>query len=82
MKTAPFFSWGRLPGRRAGAVAALAWALMFCIGAQAQPGAAGAALDSPYGLNALWAQSDLVAKSVLVILAVMSAGSWRRKMVA
>jgi biopolymer transport protein ExbB len=32
--------------------------------------------DSPYGVGALWAQSDLVAKAVLFILAVMSMGSW------
>jgi len=36
----------------------------------------GAAPDSPYGLQALWTQSDGVAKAVLVILAVMSIGSW------
>jgi len=32
--------------------------------------------DNPYGLAALWAGSDLVAKLVLLILAVMSMGSW------
>jgi biopolymer transport protein ExbB len=43
------------------------------------PGAAAAApvkVDNPYGLGALWTQSDLVAKAVLVILAIMSMGSW------
>jgi biopolymer transport protein ExbB len=44
--------------------------------AHAQAAAATAAVDNPYGLEALWTQSDLVAKSVLVILALMSAGSW------
>ncbi len=34
------------------------------------------AVDNPYGLSALWAQSDLVAKGVLVIMAIMSMGSW------
>jgi biopolymer transport protein ExbB len=43
--------------------------------AKAQPDAA-VAVDNPYGLGALWTQSDLVARAVLVILAVMSAGSW------
>ena len=32
--------------------------------------------DNPYGLSALWLQSDLVARGVLLILAAMSAGSW------
>jgi biopolymer transport protein ExbB len=31
---------------------------------------------NPYGLAALWSQSDVVAKAVLLILAVMSAASW------
>jgi biopolymer transport protein ExbB len=42
--------------------------------AQAQP--ADAAADNPYGLAALWLQSDLVARAVLLVLAAMSAGSW------
>jgi biopolymer transport protein ExbB len=37
---------------------------------------AAAKVDNPYGLEALWAQSDAVAKGVLVILAIMSMGSW------
>ncbi len=32
--------------------------------------------DNPYGIGALWATSDLVAKTVLLILAIMSIGSW------
>ncbi|MBK6852458.1 MAG: MotA/TolQ/ExbB proton channel family protein [Burkholderiales bacterium] len=35
-----------------------------------------AKVDNPYGLSALWAGSDFVAKSVLVIMVVMSMGSW------
>ncbi|MCK6426628.1 MAG: MotA/TolQ/ExbB proton channel family protein [Burkholderiaceae bacterium] len=35
-----------------------------------------AVVDNPYGLSALWAQSDLVAKGVLVIMVIMSVGSW------
>jgi biopolymer transport protein ExbB len=56
------------------AAALLAWAAL----AHAQPAAAAAAtpVDNPYGLGALWTQSDFVAKAVLVIMAVMSAGSW------
>ncbi len=43
--------------------------------AHAQTGSVAPA-DSPYGLGALWAQSDFVAKGVLTLLALMSAGSW------
>ena len=32
--------------------------------------------DNPYGVGALWQQSDVVARSVLLILATFSAGSW------
>ena len=32
--------------------------------------------SNPYGLEALWAGSDAIAKTVLVLLAVMSMGSW------
>jgi biopolymer transport protein ExbB len=33
-------------------------------------------IDNPYGLMALWAQGDWVAKSTLLVLALMSVGSW------
>jgi len=33
-------------------------------------------IDNPYGLEALWAQGDLVARSVLVIMLIMSMASW------
>ncbi len=32
--------------------------------------------ENPYGLKALWAQGDLVAKGTLMILVIMSMGSW------
>ena len=35
-----------------------------------------AVVDSPYGLGPLWAQGDIVARSVLVLLALMSLFSW------
>ena len=35
-----------------------------------------AVVDNPYGLSALWAQGDFVAKGTLIILALMSLGSW------
>jgi len=31
---------------------------------------------NPYGLQALWAQGDLVAKSTLIVMLLMSLGSW------
>jgi biopolymer transport protein ExbB len=33
-------------------------------------------VDNPYGLQALWAQGDFVAKGTLIILVLMSVGSW------
>ena len=46
-------------------------------GAPVAKAAGGAdALDNPYGLEALWKGSDAIAKSVLVILVLMSMGSW------
>jgi biopolymer transport protein ExbB len=34
------------------------------------------AVDNPYGLKALWNQGDFVAKGTLVIMVIMSMGSW------
>ena len=34
------------------------------------------AIENPYGLQALWGQGDYVAKGTLVILIIMSMGSW------
>jgi biopolymer transport protein ExbB len=50
----------------------------------AVPGQAGArdaaphteALDNPYGIEALWRQGDFVARGTLIILVIMSVGSW------
>lgn len=33
-------------------------------------------IENPYGLQALWEQGDMVAKSVLIILVIMSLWSW------
>ncbi len=50
--------------------------------AATQPGAPAAAkkngdsVDNPYGIEALWKGSDLIARFVLVLLAIMSIGSW------
>jgi biopolymer transport protein ExbB len=35
-----------------------------------------AVVDNPYGLSALWAQGDFVAKGTLIILVIMSLFSW------
>jgi biopolymer transport protein ExbB len=42
----------------------------------AAPIASTTAVDNPYGLGALWAQGDAVAKITLLILVLMSVGSW------
>jgi len=34
------------------------------------------AVDNPYGLKALWTQGDVVAHSTLIIMCIMSMGSW------
>lgn len=38
--------------------------------------AAAASTDNPYGLESLWKTSDMVAKTVLLLLLIMSVGSW------
>jgi biopolymer transport protein ExbB len=67
------------------AVAALsstAPATAFAQAAATPPAAAPAAavseeaVENPYGLKALWNQGDFVAKGTLVILVIMSMGSW------
>lgn len=35
-----------------------------------------AIVENPYGLSALWAQGDWVSKGTLLVLALMSLGSW------
>ena len=57
----------KLPHLMAGLMAGLISASAF---------AAEEALDNPYGLSALWAQGDWVAKGTLLILVLMSMGSW------
>ena len=34
------------------------------------------AVDNPYGLKALWSQGDFVARGTLIIMTIMSMGSW------
>jgi biopolymer transport protein ExbB len=61
----------RLLARTAATAAVLTWAAA----AHAQPGN-GNTTDNPYGVGALWSQSDFVARGVLVLLAIMSVASW------
>jgi len=40
------------------------------------PPPATAVVDNPYGLSALWSNGDFVARGTLIILVIMSAGTW------
>lgn len=42
----------------------------------ATPTATNETVDNPYGLEALWKGGDFIAKTVLVVLVIMSMGSW------
>ena len=44
--------------------------------AAAAPVVSEEAVDNPYGLKALWSQGDFVARGTLIILVIMSMGSW------
>ncbi len=44
--------------------------------APAGPAVTEEAVDNPYGLKALWTQGDYVARGTLVIMVIMSMGSW------
>ncbi|BBB59771.1 biopolymer transporter ExbB [Undibacterium sp. KW1] len=45
-------------------------------GAPAAPAAAKEMVENPYGLDALWKTGDFVAKGTLIIMVIMSMGSW------
>ena len=42
----------------------------------AAPAAATETVDNPYGIDALWKQGDFVSRGTLIILIIMSMGSW------
>jgi biopolymer transport protein ExbB len=42
----------------------------------AAPSAEKAAVGNPYGIDALWSQGDFVSRGTLIILAIMSFGTW------
>jgi biopolymer transport protein ExbB len=44
--------------------------------AVAAPAVAKESVDNPYGLSALWAQGDFVSRGTLIIMMIMSMGSW------
>jgi biopolymer transport protein ExbB len=44
--------------------------------AQAEQPATSQVVSNPYGLSALWAQGDFIARGTLLVLAIMSASSW------
>ena len=43
---------------------------------EAKPAAATETVENPYGIDALWKQGDFVSKGTLIILVIMSMGSW------
>ena len=46
------------------------------LGAASAPAKSVEIVDNPYGLEALWKGSDYITKAVLIILLIMSVGSW------
>jgi biopolymer transport protein ExbB len=79
--TAPAFAEGpaaaSAPAASAAAAPAAASAAAPAASAEAAtPAVSKEAVDNPYGIDALWKQGDFVAKGTLIILAVMSMGSW------
>lgn len=67
----PFkITWSRLFFGLCGLMAQAAWA------ASPTSSSTSTSPENPYGLGALWAQGDAVAKFTLLILVIMSMGSW------
>ena len=64
------------PAPEAAAPAAAAPAAAPAAAVAAPAAAPSAHEENPYGLSALWAQGDIVAKGTLLILVLMSMGSW------
>jgi biopolymer transport protein ExbB len=58
-------------------ISAAAWVMGASLFATEQAWAAGTApAANPYGLSALWSQGDVIARGTLVILVIMSLGTW------
>ncbi|EHR70464.1 biopolymer transport protein [Burkholderiales bacterium JOSHI_001] len=79
----PIAAWAQASAPAAGASAAAAPAAP-AASAEALPAVVTApvattakeSVDNPYGLDALWKQGDFVARGTLVIMVIMSMGSW------
>ena len=67
---------GMLIGLASLAVQAQATAQPAGVAAAVAPAITQSVVDNPYGLGALWAQGDFVARGTLLILVLMSIGSW------
>ena len=67
---------GMLIGLASLAVQAQATAQPAGVAVAAAPAVTRAVVDNPYGLGALWAQGDFVARGTLLILVLMSMASW------
>ena len=67
---------GMLIGLASLAVQAQATAQPAGVAVAAAPAVTRAVVDNPYGLAALWAQGDFVARGTLLILVLMSMASW------
>ena len=67
---------GMLIGLASLAVLAQATAQPAGVAAAVAPAITQSVVDNPYGLGALWAQGDFVARGTLLILVLMSIGSW------
>ena len=75
---APGQAWAQASAPAADAASAAAPAPAPAPAPAAAPAAAVSeeAVDNPYGLKALWNQGDFVAKGTLIIMLIMSMGSW------
>jgi len=64
------------PAAEAAAPAAAPAVVVAPAPAPAGPTVSKESVDNPYGLNALWTQGDFVARGTLIIMMIMSMGSW------
>ncbi len=62
--------------RRSAAVLAAGLVSLLALSGAAFAQADKIVVENPYGLGALWAQGDIVARGTLVILVIMSMGTW------
>jgi len=73
---APALAQASAPSSTAAADVAAAASMPAAPAALAEPVAATESVKNPYGLDALWKQGDFVARGTLVIMVIMSMGSW------